>query len=325
MCRSLLLSSLLLGLFLCLNPGEGFAPILSSSPKTSSRTLLQQSSENTNNELSRRQVGELAIASIGLGGSFLATREVKPTDYGLYGVLPVGPYKSKATIFETIVPDQVWTMDQKFGILNVQVPVRTTIVKLSGGGLLVYNPIAATQECLMYVKKLEEQYGPVKYIVLGSVAIEHKVYAGVFAQKFPSAQVFLQEGQYSFPSNLPNSFLGFPLGRTQSIPSANKDAPWKDDFDHLTLGPIISKDGAFGETVLYHKATKTLICTDTVLEVSEEVPPIFNQDPEPLLYHARNTVTDVLPDTPETRKVGWRRVVLFGLFFQPSAIKIKDA
>ncbi len=314
---------LLLGI-LCFNQGDGFAPILTSSPKTKI-TQLQQSSENSNEVgLSRRQMGELAIASIGLGGSFLATREVKPTDYGLYGVLPVGPYKTKATIFETIVPDQVWTLDQKFGILNVQVPVRTTIVKLSDGGLLVYNPIAATQECLNYVKKLEEQYGPVKYIVLGSVAIEHKVYTGVFAQKFPSAQVYLQDGQYSFPSNLPNSFLGFPLGRTQSIPSVD-DAPWKKDFDHLTLGPIISKDGAFGETVLYHKATKTLICTDTVLEVSEEVPPIFNQDPEPLLYHARNTVTDVLPDTPETRKIGWRRVVLFGLFFQPSAIKIKDA
>ena len=41
--------------------------------------------------LSRRQLGELAVAAVGLGVSFLGSREVEPTDYGLYGILPVGP------------------------------------------------------------------------------------------------------------------------------------------------------------------------------------------------------------------------------------------
>ena len=177
------------------------------------------------------------------------------------------------------------------------------------------------------VKDLEKQHGPVKHVALGSVAIEHKVYAGVFAQKFAKAKVWLQPGQYSFPSNLPDTFLGFPPGRTFAMPQGLGDAPdeWKTDFDFLTLGPIISRDGAFGETVFYHKATKTLLCTDTVVEVAEEVPPIFEDDPKPLLYHARDTITDVLEDTPEVRAIGWRRVQLFGLFFQPGAIKIKDA
>mmetsp|Transcript_45993 Transcript_45993/g.69387 ORF Transcript_45993/g.69387 Transcript_45993/m.69387 type:complete len:384 (+) Transcript_45993:343-1494(+) len=220
----------------------------------------------------------------------------------------------------------MWTFDQKFGILNVQVPLRMTIVKLSTGGLFVYNPIAATPECLDMVKQLVKEHGPIKHIVLGTVAIEHKVYAGVFAQKFPKAKVWLQSGQYSFPSNLPDSFLGFPSGRTFSMPKTLADAPaeWKDDFEFLTLGPIISRDGAFGETVFYHKETKTLLCTDTVLEVTEEVPEIFDDDPKPLLYHARDTMVEVLEDTPEVRKKGWRRVVLFGLFFMPGAILIKD-
>ena len=40
----------------------------------------------------------------------------------------------------------------------------------------------------------------------------------------------------------------------------------------------------------------------------------------------RDTITDVVdPGSPEVLKRGWRRVVLFGLFFQPSAINIKDA
>lgn len=278
-----------------------------------------------NTQLSRRQVGELAIATIGLGASFLGTRENTPQEYGLWGVLPVGTYKTKKTIMEEIVPGQIWTMDQKFGILNVQVPLRMTVIKLKEGGLFVYDPIAATPELLGYMKQLEQQHGPVKHIVLGSVAIEHKVYAGVFAQKFPKAEVWVQPGQYAFPQNLPIPLLGFPAGRTKVIPQTKEAVPadWS-DFDFLTLGPLISKDGAFGETVFFHKPTSTLLVTDTVLEVTNEVPKIFEEDPKPLLYHARTTVTEVVDDTPEVRERGWRRVVLFGLFFTPGALKIKD-
>ena len=76
--------------------------------------------------VSRRQAAELAFAAIGLGTTYLGTRESTPQDYGLWGILPVGTYKQKKTIRETIVPDQIWTFDQKFGILDVQVPLRMT-------------------------------------------------------------------------------------------------------------------------------------------------------------------------------------------------------
>ena len=104
------------------------------------------------------------------------------------------------------------------------------------------NPVAATPECLDMLKGLIKEHGPLKHIVVGSVALEHKVYAGVLAQKFPDAQVWLTPGQYSFPVNLPDAFLGFPLSRTKDIPKP-EDAPqeWKNDFDFLTLGPLISR------------------------------------------------------------------------------------
>jgi hypothetical protein len=294
---------------------------------SNSHPLWSSSDEGSGEGLTRRQLGELTVAGIGLGISFFGTREVKPTDYGLWGVLPVGTYKSKKTISKEIVPGKIWTFDQKFGILNVQVPLRMTVVKLSGGGLFVYNPVAATPECLDMLKELVNKHGPLKHIVVGSVALEHKVYAGVLAQKFPKAQVWLTPGQYSFPVNLPSSFLGFPPSRTRLVPQRPEDAPpeWNTDFDFLTLGPFKSRDGAFAETVFRHKESKTLIVTDTVLEVTEEVPEICELEPSPLLYHARDTVTDVVENTPETRKIGWRRVALFGLFFTPSPIDIKDA
>lgn len=311
----------------CVAVAAANAFVLGPSKPLSSSQLLSQATDNDNPGLSRRQVGELTVASLGLGISLLGTRENEPTDYGLWGVLPVGTYKTKKTILKEIVPGQIWTLDQKFGILNVQVPIRMTVVKLKSGGLFVYNPVAATPECVSMLQDLVKEHGPLKYIVVGSVALEHKAYAGVLAQKFPKADVWLAPGQYSFPVNLPNPFLGYPLARTKIIPERTEDAPddWAETFDFKTLGPFKSRDGAFSETVFRHKASKTLIVTDTVLEVTEEVPEILELDPSPLLYHARDTVTQVVENTPETRKLGWRRVALFGLFFTPSAIDIKDA
>jgi hypothetical protein len=307
---------------------------MESSPITAneaSETALFSGASNENSSgqggLSRRQVGELAFAAAGLGITYAGTRENDPTDYGLWGILPVGTYKKKKTVKETLVPDKVWTLEQKFGILDVQVPLRMSVIKMSGGGLFVYNPIAATPECLDLMSEIVAQHGPVKHIAVGSVALEHKAYAGVFAQKFPGAQVWLQPGQYSFPVDLPDSFLGYPKDRTNLMPATIDQAPadWQKDFDLATLGPIISRDGAFGETVFFHKDTNTLLVTDTALQASDDIPKIYETDHAPLLFHARDTVTDIVKDTPETLRKGWRRIQLFGLYFMPSPIIIKDA
>ena len=90
---------------------QGFAPAASSTSTTTVRTApptTLQSSTSNDPQLSRRQIGELSIAAIGLTTSYLGTRENTPQDYGLWGVLPVGPYKRKKTIMDTIVPDNIW-------------------------------------------------------------------------------------------------------------------------------------------------------------------------------------------------------------------------
>lgn len=323
----------LLLLALSLAYSAAFAPqslVLGRQCYTATTTTALSSSTPPNddeNAFSRRQFGELAFAAAGLGITYAGTREVDPTDYGLWGILPVGTYKKKKTIRETIVPGKLWTFDQKFGILNVQVPLRMTMIKMKDGGLFVYNAIAATQECLELMREIEAQHGAVRHITVGSVALEHKAYAGVLAQKFPQAQVWLQTGQYSFPVDLPNSFLGYPKERTHNMPASIEEAPadWQKEFDLATLGPIISRDGAFGETVFFHKPTETLLVTDTTVQVTDDIPAIYETDHTPLLYHARDTITDAVTDTPETLKRGWRRVQLFGLYFTPSPIVIKDA
>ena len=261
--------------------------------------------------------------------SFLASKETTRDEYGLWGVLPVGPYKTKRTAqLETIVDGEVWTSDQKFGILNVQVPSRMVVIRLSaasGGGLWIYNPIAATRDLVDTIRQLEKSHGPVRHIVLGTVAIEHKTYCGPFAQKFPDATVWLQPGQYAVPLNLPAEFIGCPIGRTKALPEKATDTPWAADFDHETLGPFLSRDGAFGETAFFHRSTKTLLVTDIVVQITDNLPAIYRLDLKPLLYHSRTSVNESIDPNDETQlRRGWRRIQLFGLFFMPAGINVKS-
>lgn len=231
----------------------------------------------------------------------------------------------RKTIFKEIVKNQIWTLDQIQGIINVNVPVRSTIIKLKDGGLFINNPIAPTDEAIDYIKELESKYGEVKYITLSSLALEHKGTAGAFAAKFRNAEIYTQPGQYSFPINLPTQFF-FPLGRNvNTIPEDASNAPWGEEIDHAILGPLRPPGvGGFSETAFYHKNTKTLLVTDTIIDVTDDPPDIINEDPRALLYHARDNMFERVQDTKENRRKGWRRMVLFGLTFQPAGIDIKD-
>mmetsp|Transcript_30783 Transcript_30783/g.51501 ORF Transcript_30783/g.51501 Transcript_30783/m.51501 type:complete len:469 (-) Transcript_30783:117-1523(-) len=244
-----------------------------------------------------------------------------------FSLLPLSPEAvgRRKTLFTEIVKDTVWTLDQVQGIINVNVPVRCTIIKLEEGGLFINNPVAPTKECIEMVKNLESEHGPVKYITLSSLALEHKGTAGAFSANFPKSSVYVQSGQYAFPLDLPTQ-LFFPFGKTvKTIPQNSADAPWGNEIDHKCLGVLKPKGvGGFAETAYFHRATKTLLVTDAVVKVEDEAPAILQEDPRALLYHARDDMLEFVTDTPSNRRKGWRRMLLFGLTFQPEGIDIKD-
>lgn len=244
-----------------------------------------------------------------------------------FSLLPLSPESSgrRKTILTEVVSEKIWTLDQVQGIINVNVPVRCTIIKLESGGLWINNPVGPTKEALSMVRDLESEHGKVKYIVLSTLGIEHKGSTSVFSTYFPTASIWLQPGQYAFPLNLPSAFF-FPLfKKLNTIPASSDDVPWGDEIDHESLGPLKPKGaGGFGETAFYHKATRTLLVTDSIVKVESEPPSIIQDDPRALLYHARDNMTEVVTDTPENRRKGWRRMVLFGLTFQPGGIVVGD-
>jgi len=247
-----------------------------------------------------------------------------PNDFSwpFWHTVPIYPYSKRRTLRKEVIKDTVWTFDQLQGIFYVVVPIRMTVVKLSKGGLLIYAPVAPTPECIRLVKELVAKHGDVKYIILPTISgLEHKVFVGPFARYFPNAQVFVAPSQWSFPLNLPLSWLGFPSKRTFILPEDCTKAPFADEFDYAIVGPIYLGAGKFAEVAFFHKTTSTLLVTDSVVVIPEEAPEIVQIDPYPLLFHARDNSWERVFDSPANRRKGWQRVSLFAFYFRPSVLE----
>ncbi len=252
-----------------------------------------------------------------------STHHPKDWSWPFWPIVPLYPYGKRRTLRKEVVKDSIWTFDQLQGILYVVTPIRMTVVKLDAGGLLVYAPVAPTPECIRLVQELVAEYGEVEYIILPTVSgIEHKVFVGPFARYFPKAQVFVAPHQWSFPLNLPLSWLGLPRKRTHVLPTESSKTPFAEEFDYAILGPIDLGLGAFEEVAFFHRRSRTLLVTDTVVSVPEEPPDIILLDPYPLLFHAKDDGFDWVEDNPATRRKGWQRIVLFTLYFRPATLAV---
>lgn len=252
--------------------------------------------------------------------------EIHASDYyrwRFWATVPIYPYSKRFTIRREILKDTIWTFEQLQGIFYVVVPIRMTVVKLEAGGLLVYAPVSPTKQCLDLLRELVEQHGEVKYIIHPTISgLEHKNNVGPFARKFPQAIVFVAPNQWSFPVDLPLSWLGFPAQRTQVLPEDSSQTPFADEFDYAILGEIDLKLGQFEEVALFHKRSQTLLVTDSIVSIPEQPPAIIEHDLFPLLFHARENAQEAIIDTPENRLKGWRRICLFAMYFRSSVLEI---
>ena len=245
----------------------------------------------------------------------------KDWSWPFWPAVPIHPYGQRRTLRREVLKDRIWTFDQIQGVFYAVVPIRMTVVRLDSGGLFVYAPVAPTPECVRLVKELVAKYGDVKYIILPTASgLEHKVFVGPFARHFPLAQVFVAPSQWSFPLNLPLSWLGFPKERTQVLPEHSTDAPFADELDYAVLDMNLGR-GAFVEVAFFHRRSRTLLVTDSVLSVPEDPPAIVQLDPYPLLFHARDSAFDIVEDNPDSRRKGWQRISLFAIYFRPSALE----
>lgn len=242
----------------------------------------------------------------------------------LWPALPIFPFGQRKTLRTEVVKGQVWTFDQLQGALYVHVPVRMTIVKYADeqageDALLAFCPVAPTRECMRLVRELEAEHGRVRHVVLPTLGVEHKVFAGPFARAVGrGAALWVLPGQYAFPLNLPLSWLGFAGADVRKLPESSAGLPWQRQLEHTLLGTFRSRDGAFGEAAFVHKPSGSLLVVDTIVGVRAQPPAIMAYDVDALLFHARDSGFETVADSPAVRLRGWQRIALFALFFNPA-------
>ncbi|MCT0219839.1 DUF4336 domain-containing protein [Synechococcus sp. CS-1329] len=235
-------------------------------------------------------------------------------------LLPLYPYGRRRTLVRTLIPEQVWSFEQLQGIFYVAVPIRMTVLRLRQG-LLLHAPVPPTEELLGELRALERRYGAVRTIVLPtSSGLEHKLPVPAMARAFPGAEVWVSPQQWSFPLALPLSWLGFPRSRTRVLLADG--LPHADELSWHPLGPLDLGIGTFMELACLHKASGTLLVTDALVAIPPAPPPLFEGDPTPLLFHGRDRGDQPLIDTPEQRRRGWWRMVLFASYLQPQSVQV---
>lgn len=251
------------------------------------------------------------------------TSKINSSEYNwnFWFLLPLYPYNKRKTIRKEVVKDTIWCFEQLQGILYAVVTIRMIIVKLKAGGLLVYSAIAPTAECIRLVKELEEKHGKVKYIIHPtSSGLEHKIFIGPFSRYFPEAKIFVAPNQWSFPFNLPLTWLGFPGDRTYELSEDTNKMPFADEFDYRILNIKLSK-GYFVEVAFYHWRSQTLLLTDTIISIPEKPPELLQQNPFPLLFHGRDNGLEKMINSEENQLKGWKRICLFAIYFRPDSVE----
>ena len=282
--------------------------------------------------LSRREAcaaaATSAAATLASGLPAPAHASFDGAEWRLWPALPLAPYSRRKTLMHELVPGTVWSFEQLLGVFYVHVPIRMNVIAMEQGGLFVYAPVAPTRECLDMLAPLIEAHGPVKHIILPSVAPEHKVLAGPFAREFPAAQLWTTDAQYSFPLNLPPTWLGLPSGVKTLPPSSEGGAMWGGEFDHAVLSAKASASSIYQDAAFYHKPSRTLLVCDAVQSIGATPPEILLSEPEyrrALLYHARDDPLEKVADEPATWRKGWERIALFANFFEPATlVKLPD-
>jgi len=257
-------------------------------------------------------------------------------------LFPLVPAFARQTYRYEIDAGKMWFFEQKQGIglgLNVSVNVRMTVIKLKTGGLWVHAPVAPTKECIAL---LDELGAPVEHIVLPTTLFEHKIFVGPFSRKYPNAKVWITPEQWSWPVNLPPLFFGIDYKKNGGGILGDSQPSWLDEFDIELLTPPalgVASYVSFIECAFLHKPSKTLLVTDSVVYVSENIPDaVLERDLMESgddnsftinalkflnLFNIREKAKSRTNDsasmtTEEKRRLGWQRNALQALYFGPN-------
>ena len=199
---------------------------------------------------------------------------------------PLGPFFERKTVMTDIVPGKVYGFEQEIRLSGISANVRSTVFRMRDNHLLVYNPVAPTEEFMQQLQSLD--HAGVSHILLGATQYEHKIFVGPFARRFPNAKVWAVPDQWSFPVNLPAPLLGIDtkgtgggeLLDTATGSNAYANAPdLTAEFEVKLLRPPerLGFGYAANEAAVLHKDSKTLALTDALVNVPAKPTAVYDE------------------------------------------------
>jgi hypothetical protein len=153
------------------------------------------------------------------------------------------------------VADGIFVVDSELpGLIGKVLPVRMTVIRLPDGSLLLYSPTRLTENLRQALLRI----GPVSHFVAPNIA--HWTLLKPWQQAFPEAVTWAAPGLRT-RRQVRRSGL-----RLDHDLSAHAPAAWGDAIE------LIMVEGGFGfhEAVLFHRASRTLVLTDMVLNLETE-------------------------------------------------------
>ena len=158
------------------------------------------------------------------------------------------------------VADGVFVVDSQLpGLLGKALPVRMTVIRLPDGSLLLHSPTRLSEPLRQALLRL----GPVAHLVAPNVA--HWTLMKPWQQAFPDAVTWAAPGLRK-RRQVKRSGL-----RLDHDLSAHAPVGWGDAIE------LIMVEGGLGfhEAVLFHRASRTLVLTDMVLNLETEKLPVL--------------------------------------------------
>lgn len=149
--------------------------------------------------------------------------------------------------------DTIWTIGHSLVFYGIPCHTRMTIVKLENGDLFVHSPIKIDENLKTEIDKL----GIVKYIIAPNFL--HHIFISDFSKLYPDAEIFI--------SPVLKEKLEKHQIKKYILLDDELKLNWCDE-----IKPILIKGNTMlGEFVFFHKKSKTLIVTDLIEYLTEDV------------------------------------------------------
>jgi hypothetical protein len=146
--------------------------------------------------------------------------------------------------------ENLWVAEQPLKFLGLEVGARMTIVRLADGALWVHSPLRLTPERRQEVEPL----GPVRFLVAPNSL--HHLFIGEWMAAWPEARA------YASPS-VPEKRKDL---RFHGVLSEEAPSEWSGQVETLPWRGAPS----LGEVVFFHRASRTLVLTDSLHNPSSD-------------------------------------------------------